>query len=138
MSQQRSRTATAEPSGWARGGVVFGACAMVIAGTFQALNGIAAISNDKFYITTNNYTFDVDVSTWGWIHLVVGVLLLVCGIALFSRRMLAVIAALLIAGLSALVNFFFIPYYPIWALVVIGLDVWVIWSLTREGVVFEP
>ena len=57
------------------------------------------------------------------------------GWALFTVSVWAAVTAIVLAGLSAIVNFFFIPYYPWWSLLIIGLDVWVIWSLTRPGVV---
>ncbi len=47
---------------------------MVMIGVFQAIAGIVAIVNDDFYVVTQNYTFDMDTSAWGWIHLILGVL----------------------------------------------------------------
>jgi uncharacterized membrane protein len=117
------------------GGVIFAATMMTLAGVFQAIAGLVAIFNDEFFVVTRNYTFDLDVTAWGWIHLIIGILLLITGLGLFGRRTWAGVAGLMLAMLSALANFFFIPYYPIWALVVIGLDVWVIWALTRPGAI---
>jgi cytochrome c oxidase subunit IV len=124
-----------EVSGWAVGGIVFAATMMVLIGVFQALAGLVAIFNDEFYVVTQNYTFDLDVSAWGWIHLLVGLAVLATGFGLFARSAWAGVTAIVLCMLSALVNFFFIPYYPIWSLVVIGLNVWVIWSLTRPGAI---
>jgi hypothetical protein len=120
-------------SGWATGGIVFAATVMTIAGIFQIIAGLAAIIDDEFFVVTRNYTFDLDVSAWGWIHLVCGGAVLATGLGLFSRAAWAGVAAILIAAISATVNFFFIPFYPIWALVVIALDLWVIWAVTRPG-----
>ena len=132
-------TASREPeqpiSGWAAGGVVFAATLALLVGTFQILQGLVAIFNDDFYVVTRNYTFDLDTSAWGWIHLLIGLLMLGIGFGLFRGALWAVIGGLAIAMLSALSNFFFIPYYPIWALLLIALDVWIIWSLTRPGVI---
>jgi hypothetical protein len=122
-------------SGWAVGGIVFAASMLTLAGVFQAIAGLVAIFNDDFYVVARNYTFDLDVTAWGWIHLIVGVLLVITGFGLFSRRPWAGVTGIVLAMLSALANFFFIPYYPIWALVVIGLDIWVIWALTRPGAI---
>jgi hypothetical protein len=122
-------------SGWAVGGIVFAATMMVLIGVFQALAGLVAIFNDEFYVVTQNYTFDLDVSAWGWIHLLVGLGVLATGFGLFGRRPWAGVAAIMLCMLSALVNFFFIPYYPIWSLLVIGLAVWVIWAVTRPGAI---
>jgi hypothetical protein len=122
-------------SGWAVGGIVFAASILTLAGVFQVIAGLVAIFNDEFYVVARNYTFDLDVTAWGWIHLIVGILLLVTGFGLFGRRTWAGVAGIMLAMLSALTNFFFIPYYPVWALVVIGLDIWVIWALTRPGAI---
>jgi predicted Na+-dependent transporter len=122
-------------SGWAAGGVTFAATLALLAGTFQVLQGLVAIFNDDFYVVTRNYTFDLDTSAWGWIHLLIGLLMLGIGFGLFREALWAVMGGIAIAILSALSNFFFIPYYPIWALLLIALDVWIIWSLTRAGVI---
>jgi hypothetical protein len=121
-------------SGWAMGGLVFAASMLTLAGTFQILAGLVALFNDEFFVVARNYTFDLDVSGWGWIHLIIGAAMIATGLGLFGGRTWAGVTAIVIAMLSALANFFFIPYYPIWSLVVIGLNVWVIWSLTRPGV----
>ncbi|HEY7599852.1 MAG TPA: hypothetical protein VH741_07995, partial [Candidatus Limnocylindrales bacterium] len=108
---------------------------LTLAGVFQVLAGLVAIFNDEFFVVARNYTFDLDVSAWGWIHLILGALMLVVGFGLFGRRTWAGVTAIMLAMLSALANFFFIPYYPIWALLEIGLAIWVIWALTRPGVI---
>ena len=123
-----------QPSGWAIGGITFAATMLVVIGIFQIIAGLAAIFDDDFYVVTQNYAFDLDVSAWGWIHLIVGILLVVTGYFLFARATWAAGVALGLAVLSAVANFFFIPYYPFWAILVIALDVWVIWALTRPGV----
>jgi hypothetical protein len=123
-----------EPSGWATGGVIFAGSILTLAGIFQAITGLVAIINDNFFVVSKNYTFDLDVTAWGWIHLIIGIIVFVVGLGLFTGAGWAAVGAIAIAMLSAIANFFFIPYYPIWSLVVIGLNVWVIWSLTRPGV----
>ena len=124
-----------EVSGSAIGGLVFAATVLMLIGVFQAIAGLVAILDDNFYLVTRNYTFDLDVTAWGWIHLLVGILLVIVGSALFARSPWAGVAAIMLASLSAVANFFFIPYYPFWAILVIALDIWVIWSLTRPGVI---
>jgi hypothetical protein len=122
-------------SGWAAGGIVFAASVMVLIGAFQLVAGIVAVTDDEFFVVTRNYTFDLDVSGWGWIHLVLGAAILLTGFGLFARSTWAGVTAIVLAMTSAIANFFFIPYYPIWALLVIGLDIWVIWALTRPGAI---
>jgi hypothetical protein len=75
-----------EPSGWAVSGIVFAASVLTLVGCFQAVAGLVAIVDDDFYAVTRNYTFDLDTSTWGWLHLLLGIALVITGLALFSRR----------------------------------------------------
>jgi hypothetical protein len=122
-----------EPSGWAIGGVAFAAAMLTLVGCFQVIAGLVAIFDEDFYVVTANYTFDLDPTVWGWLHLLLGLVLLFTGFGLFSRRPWAGVTALFLAMLSAVANFFFIPYYPFWSIVLIAIDVWVIWALTRPG-----
>jgi hypothetical protein len=133
MSQYDSRDVP-RVSGWAIGGISFAATMLLLIGVFQALDGLVAIFNDSFFVVTKNYTFDLDVTAWGWIHLILGILLIFAGWGIFTGKTWAGIAGITLAVLSAVANFFFIPYYPFWSILVIGLDVWVIWALTRPGV----
>ena len=130
-----SRREPEEISGWAAGGITFAACVLLIVGTFQSIAGLVAIIDDEFYVVTRNYTFDLDVSAWGWIHLIIGILLIATGWGLFSRSTWAGVTAIVLAMLSAVANFFFIPYYPFWSILMIALAVWVIWSVTRPGAI---
>jgi len=122
-------------SGWVVGGITFAGTMLILIGMFQAIDGLVAIFNDDFFLVTQNYTFDLDVTAWGCIHLLLGIDMMIAGWSLFAGRTWAAVVALTLAMLSALANFFFIPYYPFWSLVMIALDCWVIWALTRPGVV---
>jgi|SRR5215213_3887722 len=136
MSTTRdSRPAEQSISGWAAGGITFAVTMAALVGTFQIVQGLVALLNDEFYVVTRNYTFDLDISGWGWIHLIIGVVMLGVAFGLHARALWAVIGAIAVAMLSALANFFFIPYYPIWALLLIGLNLWIIWSVTRPGAI---
>ena len=111
---------------------------LLLIGSFQVIAGLTALFNDEFFVVGRNYTFKFDITVWGWLHLLLGAALLItCGAGLWQRAGWAGIPAMILCGLSAVGNFFFLPYYPIWALVMIALDVWVIWALTRPGVVSD-
>jgi hypothetical protein len=120
-------------SGWAVGFILFAAIMMIMAGVFQAIAGLVAIFENEFYVATRNYLFQFDATTWGWIHLVVGLVVTFAGWGLLSGRTWARVVAITVALLSALANFLFIPYYPFWALTVITLDIFVIWALAAHG-----
>jgi hypothetical protein len=135
MTAYEQQPAEPEVSGWAMSGIVFAGSIMIMIGTFQAITGLVALFNDEFYVVTRNYTFDLDVTAWGWIHLLVGAGIATTGAFLFAQKTWAGVIALGLAMLSAIVNFFFIPYYPFWSILVIALNVWVIWALTRPGAI---
>jgi hypothetical protein len=120
-------------SGWAVGFILFAAIMMMMAGTFQFFAGLVAIFENEFYVATRNYLFEFDATTWGWIHLLLGILVGFAGWALLAGRTWARVVAITLAALSALANFLFIPYYPFWALTIITLDIFVIWAVTAHG-----
>jgi hypothetical protein len=122
-----------EPPGWAVGFIVFAAVMMMMTGAFQALAGLIAIFENEFYVATRNYLFQFDVTAWGWIHLIVGVIVALAGFALLSGATWARVVGITLATLSAIANFLFIPYYPFWSLLIIALDVFVIWALAVHG-----
>jgi hypothetical protein len=122
-----------EPPGWAAGFIVFAAVMMMMTGVFQALAGLIAIFQNEFYVQTRNYLFKFDVTTWGWIHLIVGIVVALAGWGLLSGRTWARVVGITLAVLSAVANFLFIPYYPFWSLLIIALDVFVIWALAVYG-----
>lgn len=114
--------------------VVFAGVTLGIVGVFQIFQGVVAVFDDDFYVVTRNYTFDLDTTAWGWIHILVGLLALGIAAGLLSGALWARIAAVTVATLSALANFLWIPYFPVWAIVIIALDLLVIWGVTR----YEP
>jgi hypothetical protein len=124
-----------EVSGWAIGGITFAAVMMIVIGAMQILDGIAAINTDNLFVVTRNYTFGTDLTTWGWVHVGVGVLILLAGICLIMGQTWAALVALVVVMVSAILNFLTLPYYPFWAAAIIALDAWVIWALTRPGVI---
>jgi hypothetical protein len=122
-----------EVSGWAIGGTIFAAVIMIITGVFHVIAGLTAVIKDKFFVTTPNYLLTFDVSRWGWIHLAIGALLVLAGIFVLRGNLLARAVGIGMVAISAIANFLFIPYYPFWSLLMIGLDVFVIWALASYG-----
>jgi hypothetical protein len=122
-----------DTSGWAAGFTVFAAIMMLMVGVFQALQGLIGIFENEFYVQTRNYLFQFDATTWGWIHLVLGLLVAFAGWGLLSGQTWARVVGITLAVLSATANFLFIPYYPFWSLLIITLNIFVIWALTAHG-----
>jgi hypothetical protein len=132
-SRSADRSGAQAPTGWV-GLLAFAAIMMILAGAFQAIDGLIALFNDELYVVRpNGLVINVDYTAWGWTHLLLGILLIAAGYAVLSGRVwgrtLGVIAALL----SAIVNFAFIPAYPFWSLLIITVDVLVIYALIAHG-----
>jgi hypothetical protein len=132
-SSPASRAERGTTTSWAVGFILFAAIMMLMVGVFQALQGLVAIFENEFYVATRNYLFQFDATTWGWIHLVLGVIVAFAGWGLLSGRTWARAVAITVALLSAISNFLFIPYYPFWALLIIAVNVFVIWAIAAHG-----
>lgn len=131
MAEQTTTPYQPESETWASGIAQFGAVILIVVGAFQAAQGLVALVRKEFFVSTNNYVFQLDLTTWGWVHLVLGVVMVVAGCGVLAKQTWAVVAGIVLCVLSALANFTFIPHYPIWSLVIIALDVLVIWALFR-------
>ena len=117
----------------ATGFIIFGGMILILGGTFQALMGVAGIFSDEFFVTTRSYVFEFDATTWGWIHLVLGLIVVAVGFGVLAGQTWGRVGGVVVAACSALSNFAFLPYYPSWSLLVIALDVCVIWALIAHG-----
>jgi hypothetical protein len=134
VSQYRAGSRAAQQtSGWAVGFILFAAIMLIMSGIFQFFAGLVALFNDEFYVATRNYVFQFDATSWGWIHLIGGLIVALAGFGLLAGQTWARVAGIILALLSAIANFAFIPYYPFWALTIITLDIFVIWALAAHG-----
>ena len=121
-----------ERTGWT-GWIAFAGVMMIVSGGLNALYGLIAAVNDDWVVWTNRGSLLLDISQWGWIHMVVGLALLLSGIGVFSGNVLARTVGVIAAAISLIANFVFIPAYPLWSLVIVTIDVLVIWALTAHG-----
>lgn len=118
---------------WAVGWTWFAAVMMWLIGAGHAMNGLVALINEEFYVVTPDYIFQFDVTTWGWVHLIGGVLVFVAGVYLLSGQVWARVIGVIMAVISILVNFAWLPWYPLWSILLITAGVFVIWALTVHG-----
>jgi hypothetical protein len=117
-------------AGW----VFFAGILMIMGGFFAVFEGLAALlKSGRFYSEVPNYPFGQNVTAWGWIQLIGGIIVLVAGVYVMRGALWARIVGITLASLSALANFIFIPFYPFWALTIITLDIFVIWALAAHG-----
>ncbi|GGZ46046.1 hypothetical protein [Streptomyces subrutilus] len=118
--------------GWTGGGVVFAGVLLFVDGVLAVLNGIGAIANGDVYQGVGDYTFRFDLTSWGWIHLILGVILLCTGVGILGGHAWARYVGIAMAALSIIANFMWLPYQPLWAVVVIAIDLFVIWALADD------
>ncbi|MBT2450274.1 hypothetical protein J7F03_24995 [Streptomyces sp. ISL-43] len=128
----RGQDATAGQSAWAAGGVAFAGVLMLVEGIFGTIKGIVGIAEDDVYSRVGDYTFKFDVTAWGWIHLVVGIVLAVVGAGILKGAAWARVTGVAIVSLDIILNFMWLPYTPIWALISIAIGVFVIWALCTD------
>ncbi|MGW0483163.1 MULTISPECIES: DUF7144 family membrane protein [Nonomuraea] len=122
-----------QPTGWV-GWVIFAGITMIILGCFQALMGLVGIFNTDFYlVTANDLAIPVNYTAWGWMHLIMGVVVALAGAAVMMGKAWGRVVGILLAGVQALVNFAWLPAYPLWSMIVIAVDVLVIYALAVHG-----
>ena len=132
-AQESSGYGSGSYSGWAVGWITFAGVTMIMVGIFQALNGIVGIVNDDFFVKTTHYTYSLSATSWGWINLILGIIVLISGVGLFTGNLAARVVAVTIAMLSTISSFLWLPYYPVWSVVIIAFNIAIIWALTAHG-----
>jgi hypothetical protein len=124
----RDSTAT----GWVAW-ILFAAVVAIIVGIFNVIAGLVALFRDEVLVDTGSRLLLFDVTTWGWIHLLVGVAQIVVGVFLLRAAMWARVAAVALAALNAVAQMASMSTNPVWATIVIALDVFVIWAVIVHG-----
>jgi len=121
-----------ERTGWT-GWISFAGVMLILAGSLGVIFGIIAAVNDKWVVFANRGAVSLDLSTWGWVHIIVGGIVLLAGFGVFTGNILARIIGVLVALVSLILNFLWLPVYPVWSVIIITIDVLVIWALTAHG-----
>lgn len=132
MANNAARRDVPEPTGWV-GWIGFATVMLALAGIFHILAGFVALFKEDVYVTSNQAIWVLDYSSWGWIHIVGGVLALFAAGSLLRGNMYGRIFAVIVAGLSAIANMAFVPIYPLWSLLIITIDILVIWAVVVHG-----
>ncbi len=127
-SSRSSMSDLKEPSGW----IVFAGVMILLVGFFTIIDGMVAIFNDKAYGVIGNQLIVMDYTQWGWIHLLLGIALVLVGFALLAEREWARWVAIFLVALNAITQISFLNASPIWSLIVIAIDVIIIYQLTAN------
>ena len=115
------------------GVTVFAGVLMIMIGVFHAIQGLVALFNDDFYAVGQEYIFQFDLTSWGWIHLILGAVVAFAGAALFRGALWARTVTVIAAAVSMVSSFAWLPHHPAWSILIIALDVFVIWAVTLHG-----
>jgi hypothetical protein len=127
-----THTRTRDRSLWV-GWVYFGGAMMILLGTFNLIEGLVALFNDQYYVATPQGLLVFDITAWGWVHLIIGIAAIGVGIGVFTGATWARVTGVILCGINALAQLAFLSAYPVWAVIVIALDVLVIWALIVHG-----
>ena len=122
-----------QTSGGAVGLTALAGILMFMLGGWWIIAGLVAIVNDDFYVVTQEWIFEFSTTSWGWTHLILGIVVLFAGIGVFSAAVWARTVGVILDGISGLVAFAWLPYYPVWAILFVTLSVFTIWALTVHG-----
>ncbi len=123
---------TNSPSGWV-GWAYFASFMMMLLGALQGIAGLAGIFKDNYYVVTENHLLAFNFKTWGWINLVLGIVIFMAGLELLRGATWARVIAVLLAILSFVANMGFVNAYPVWSIIMMVVDVMVIFALTVHG-----
>jgi hypothetical protein len=111
-------------------GASIGAGALLLtSAVLTVLQGIQALVDHRPLIIGSNYVYKFNATGWGWIHIAAGIVLGIVAIGLISGAVWARVTAIVMACISIVVMFMWLPYYPMWSIIVIALDVIVIWAV---------
>jgi len=108
----------------------FAGTMLVMVSIFQILQGIAAVAADDVYVTGIEYVYQLDVTSWGWIHITIGAIALATGVGVLAAKSWAYVIGIVLAVAASFANFAFLPYYPIWSLIILAFNIAVIWALS--------
>ncbi|GGV50337.1 hypothetical protein GCM10010277_45170 [Streptomyces longisporoflavus] len=119
-------------SAWASGGTMFAGVLMLVNGILGMFEGIAGIAKDDVYTRVGDYVYKFNLTAWGWIHLILGILVAVTGYGILKGANWAKACGIALASLAVVLNFLWLPYQPIWALISIAIALFVIWALCTD------
>lgn len=114
------------------GWVAFAGVLLLILGTINTIEGIAAIGNAHFFVHNTHYVF-ASLNTWGWVALCIGVIQLLVGLGVFAKNQLSRWAGVGILSINAIAQLLMMPAYPFWSLAIFTLDILAIYGLIAYG-----
>jgi hypothetical protein len=103
---------------------------MIVGGIWGFLVGLGVVLRNGFLVHVNStYAYHWNVTDWGWTHLALGAVVFAAGVCVLLGMVWARVVGVVLAVLSAIASFMFLPYYPVWSIILVAIDVWIIWAL---------
>lgn len=127
-----AQTQNNDVSGWV-GWLYFAGLLMMLAGIFQSIAGLVALLKDEVYVVSSSNLLVLNLTQWGWAHIALGIILILSSLSLMAGQAWGRFLAAFLAAISAVANFAFITVYPIWAIMVIAIDVFIIYAVLVHG-----
>jgi hypothetical protein len=121
-----------QPSGWV-GWIYFASMMMLVLGGLQALSGLVALFKDDFFLAGQNGLVVFNFTAWGWINLILGIVLVTVGLEIGRGSTWARVVASFLVALNAIANLAFLPAYPVWSIIALIIDLFIIYALTVHG-----
>jgi hypothetical protein len=126
--------AEAPPSVGVAAGTVLAGVLLMVGGLWGFLTGLAVVIKKGFFAPVNTvYAYHWTLTNWGWTHLALGAVVFAAGVCVLLGMVWARVVGVILATLSAIASFMFLPYYPFWSIILVAIDVWIIWALVAQG-----
>jgi hypothetical protein len=107
---------------------------MMVGGAWDFLAGLGVVIRHGFFHPVNStYAYHWDIQSWGWTQLAIGAVVFAAGICVLLGMTWARVVGVILATLSAIAAFMFIPYYPVWGVILVAINIWIIWALVAVG-----
>lgn len=127
---QAPRSTGTSASSWAEGGTLFAGILLMVVGVISIFEGIAGIIEDNVYVRVGTYVYSMNLTAWGWIHLILGIVALFAGWGILKGMEWGRYTGIALAALNIIVQFLFLPYAPVWAIFSMAVSVFIIWALS--------
>lgn len=131
MTAIRDKTQRGQSSTPLSGASLAAGGTMLLSGAFSIIMGVSGVARDRLFATSSPYTYWFDLTAWGVIHLVVGVVLLIAGLGVLAEKSWGRGAGAAVTAISLITQFMFVPHYPAWAIPMMTLDLLILFALTR-------
>jgi hypothetical protein len=114
------------------GWVVFAGTLLLLVGSINVIQGIAAVGNANFHTHNAHYVF-ANLNTWGWVVLILGSCQFLVGCGVFIKNQFSRWTGVVVLAANTIAQLLIVPAYPFWSLTLITMDILAIYGLIAYG-----